>query len=29
MTAPNPTTVVTAMVASDPAVIDCTSKEEV
>ncbi len=29
MTAPHPTTVVTAMVASDPAVIDCTSKEEV
>jgi hypothetical protein len=29
MTANNPTTVVTTMVASDPAVIDCTSKEEV
>jgi hypothetical protein len=29
MTAPDPTAVVTAMVTSDPAVIDCTSKEEV
>jgi len=29
MEAPDPTTVVTAMVASDHAVIDCTSKEEV
>ncbi len=29
MTAIDPTTVVTTMVASDPAVIDCTSKEEV
>ena len=29
MTALYPTTVVTAMVTSEPAVIDCTSKEEV
>ena len=29
MTAADPTIVVTTMVASDPAVIDCTSKEEV
>jgi hypothetical protein len=29
MTAPDPTTVATTKVASDPAVIDCTSKEEV
>ena len=29
MTATDPTTVVATMAASDPAVIDCTSKEEV